>query len=300
MGRACAVCVEADGLEVDASETPLVRAPRSGPPSDAAIDDLDELLIAVKATLGLAVDERPAAATGRWVLDPAGRARTTMLECVTALDKLRAMLAHELGRRQRLELEVFDAQTALAQLRAELAGTQAGEQHARYLALHDGLTLLPNRGFFRERLDHLLARAEPRCEALAVLYIDLDGFKNINDDHGHDAGDELLRIVAARLTRAVRADDMVGRLGGDEFACLIGGLPSREQLGKLARKLFLAVSSPLQIDKLRLSVRPSIGIAMCPSDGDTSDALLKHADAAMYRSKRHQTGYAFFGQRADM
>jgi diguanylate cyclase (GGDEF)-like protein len=132
-----------------------------------------------------------------------------------------------------------------------------------------------------------------------VLYLDLDGFKPINDLHGHDAGDELLRIVAARLARSIRAEDMVCRLGGDEFACLLSDPLNRERLGHLACKLFDAVSAPLQLGPLKLTVRPSIGIAVCPTDGATTDALLKCADAAMYRAKRHQSGYAFFDPQTD-
>ncbi|HJV96339.1 MAG TPA: GGDEF domain-containing protein [Albitalea sp.] len=215
------------------------------------------------------------------------------------LDPLHSTLEHALGRAERLELELFDARTALAQLRAELVGTQAGERRARHSARHDPLTALPNGGYFRERLDHALACADAPNPTLAVLYLDLDGFKLINDTHGHAAGDELLRIVAARLTRAVRAEDMVSRLGGDEFACLLGGMPSRDQMSHLASKLFDAVLAPFQIGELRLSVRPSIGIAMCPTDGVTCDALLKNADTAMYCAKRRQLGCVFFDQCTD-
>ena len=110
----------------------------------------------------------------------------------------------------------------------------------------------------------------------------------------------MLRIVAARLTQTVRAEDMVSRLGGDEFACLLGGLPSREKLSHLARNLVDVVSAPVKIGQIKLTVRPSIGIALCQSDGATAEALLKNADAAMYRAKRGQTGYAFFDQHADV
>ena len=275
----------------------LRRAPRhAGLPSDVAIGDWGGLLSAVQSRLRLAVGERLVEALAPQVHDTAGRIQASVLECVAALDPLHATLKHELGRRQQLEREVLDARTALAQARADLVGTQAGERRARHLALHDSLTSLPNRSFFRERLDDALADPEPRRQALAVLYIDLDGFKRINDTHGHDAGDELLSIVAARLTRAVRAEDMVSRLGGDEFACLLGRLPSRKQLCHVACKLIDAVSAPVKIGKLQLIVRPSIGIAICPSDGATAEALLKNADTAMYSAKRRRTGHEFFDQ----
>lgn len=174
-----------------------------------------------------------------------------------ALNQLHHSMANELGRRQHLELEVFDARTALAQAQAELVGTQAGERRARHLSLHDSLTSLPNRGYFIERLDHALALVAPQRRHLSVMYLDLDDFKPINDAHGHAAGDELLRIVAARLSRVMRADDMVRRLGGDEFGCLLGGLDDRAQLVQLAGKVFDAVSAPFKVGTLRLVVRPS-------------------------------------------
>lgn len=285
-----------DGLVIDTTPTPLSRAPLPSLPADVAIGDLDDLLGAVKGRLTLTVAEPLTALRAN---DEARHIQASVLDCVAALDQLHMTLRHEFGRRQQLELEAFDARTALAQARAELAGTQAGERRARYLALHDGLTSLPNRSCFREQLEQALSQSEPQRQAIAVMYLDLDGFKLVNDAHGHDAGDELLRIVAARLMRAVRAEDTVSRLGGDEFACLLGGMPSREHLAQLARKLFLAVSAPVTIGRLRLNVRPSIGIALCPGDGATAESLLKSADAAMYRAKRQQTGYAFFNQRTD-
>lgn len=278
--------------------TPRALTARPGLPTNDTVDDWDALLNAVKAGLRLAVvgNQRLAATSEPQVHDTASRVQASLLECVAALDQLHTTLKRELGRRRQLELEVFDVHAALARARAELAGTQARERHARHLALHDSLTSLPNRSFFRERLVHALTHVETRRPALAVLYLDLDGFKPINDTHGHDAGDELLRIVAARLNRAVRTDDIVSRLGGDEFACLLAGWLNREQLVRLAGKLFDAVSAPLKIGKLTLTVRPSIGIATYPADGVSAEALLRSADAAMYSAKRHRSCYAFFDQ----
>lgn len=207
--------------------------------------------------------------------------------------RLRQPSAPALDRLRQLEHEIFNIRAELATARVELINMRENEKNARYLSLHDDLTSLPNRSFFRQRLDRALADKEPPHQALAVLYLDLDGFKPLNDAHGHDAGDELLRIVAARLTRAVRAEDMVSRVGGDEFACLLAGVPNRQQVQHLACKLFDAIAAPLKIGTLEFSVRPSIGIATCPTDGATTDTLLKCADAAMYRAKRQRTGYAF-------
>jgi diguanylate cyclase (GGDEF)-like protein len=214
-------------------------------------------------------------------------------QCVAALDQLQATLERELARRPRLELEVFDLQTGLSQARAELAGTRAGEQQARHQALHDGLTALPNRGHFRDRLDLALGHPLAKQSPLTVFFLDLDGFKQVNDQHGHAVGDDLLRIVATRLARSLRADDMVCRWGGDEFAGLLLGAIEPSSLAQMAGKLVNAVSAPMQIGALRLSIRPSIGLAMAPADGTTADVLLRHADAALVRAKRRGGGHAF-------
>ena len=270
------------------------------PPPGVAIADWDDLFSAVKARLKLTVDEWVTASAAANPRGAAARVREGVLECAGALDQLHATLAHEAARRQRLELEIFDTQVALAQARAELAETRAAEQRALHAGSHDALTLLPTRGFFRDRLHHVLARAEPRPQAVTVLYLDLDGLKPISEVHGHDTGDELLRIVAARMARTVRSDAIVGRLGGDEFAFLLTEVPSRERLSHLACSLLEAVSAPLKIGELELRVRPSIGIVTYPTDGTTAEALLKTADAAMVLAKHSPTGYAFFDERAEL
>lgn len=132
--------------------------------------------------------------------------------------------------------------------------------------------------------------------AVAVLYLALDAFKPLNDAHGETTADELLGIVAARLGQLVPAKDCVCRREHDQFACLLDVLPSREQLSHLACKLFDAVAAPCDIGPIKLKVRPSIGIAMCPADGETTEALIRSADAAMHCAQRNQTGYAFFDE----
>lgn len=129
--------------------------------------------------------------------------------------------------------------------------------------------------------------------AFSLLYLDIDSIKLIHDDHGQEIGDGLRCAIAMRLERSLRANDAVNYLGGDRFICLVGGWLDHDQLSHLACKLFDIVSAPFRIELLNVSVRPSIGIAMSPSDGDTSEALLKSADAAMLRAKRMQSGYAF-------
>ena len=218
-----------------------------------------------------------------------------MVECVAGLDQLHQTLSDELTRRKHLQLQVVLAQAALARKHIELQGTRAQERRARYLARHDGLTTLPNRGHFCKCLDQALEQENPAAvlPALAVFFLDLDGFKHINDTHGHDKGDEVLKIVGARIKQAVRTDDMVGRLGGDEFACFLTGFPGRDQIFQQANKIFDAVSAQMAVGDLVLEIRPSIGIAVWPQDGVTGAALLQQADQAMYRAKRNGAGIAF-------
>jgi diguanylate cyclase (GGDEF)-like protein len=216
---------------------------------------------------------------------------------VATIEDLRATLAAETGRRQQLEREVLNVRSALERARADLAGTQAGERQARHLALHDGLTRLPNRRYFQQRLEQALASASAEHRGLAVLFLDLDDFKPVNDLYGHDAGDEVLRIVAARLARVVRSEDMMSRLGGDEFACLPADTLNLEQLSQLAAKLVGVVSAPMKVGRLTLTIRPSIGVAIYPADGRTAGELLSNADTAMYGAKRERCGYAFCDRR---
>jgi diguanylate cyclase len=266
-----------------------LRAAGERPTQVMAQADWDLMFQAVATRLRLTLGAATAAHS-------AGRISTIALECVQALEQLHAELTQERSQRRHIETELCQAMFALAHARQELNGTQADARRARHLALHDSLTALPNRRGFNERLDQALA---PPGAALAVFYLDLDGFKLINDSHGHGVGDELLRIVATRLAHAMRAEDMVCRMGGDEFACLLVDPMDREQLSGLACKLFDTVSAPVQVGTLSLSVRPSIGIAMSPTDGLAGDVLLRSADAAMYHAKRQRMGYAFYNRPAD-
>jgi len=213
------------------------------------------------------------------------------------VEQLRTSLAREHLRCLALEAEVSRVSAALERARNELIGTRDGERRARHRALHDELTGLPNRRCFLEHLARTLAAVDgAQPLSIGVLYVDLDGFKAINDVHGHAAGDALLRIVAARMSGAVRTDDMLSRLGGDEFACMPIDVAGRDSMRRLARKLFDAVSAPVTIDGLVLRVRPSIGIALFPADGACAQTLLASADAAMYAAKRQGSGHAFYGQ----
>lgn len=195
-------------------------------------------------------------------------------------------LRKEIDHRRELEEQV-------AHLRARLAAVSAEAKHARHCALHDELTGVANRTLFMDRLHHSLIEARRHSRHVALLFVDLDGFKQVNDSLGHDAGDQLLVTVARRLSATLRAEDTVGRFGGDEFVCLFQDVPDRSHLARLAIKLGAAISSPCSVGGHRVQIRASIGIAVSPRDGAMADALLKAADAAMYRAKISGQGHAF-------
>ena len=159
------------------------------------------------------------------------------------------------------------------------------EEQIEYQAYHDALTGLPNRLLFRDRLTVALAHARRHETSLAVMFLDLDRFKNVNDTLGHTLGDELLRIVADRLRHVLREGDTIARMGGDEFTILLSDLRSAEDAAKIAQKLLDAVAEPMPIEGHELFVTTSIGISLYPDDGDSADSLLKNADNAMYRAK---------------
>jgi diguanylate cyclase (GGDEF)-like protein len=156
----------------------------------------------------------------------------------------------------------------------------------RHAATHDALTGLPNRVLLADRLRQAIARASRHQMRFAVLVVDLDRFKSINDSLGHIAGDELLQEVAHRLSRLLRKDDTLARLGGDEFVLLIHEVSTPQDAEEVARKVLSQVALPVQLAGLDVHVSPSVGISLCPDDGGDSETLLQHADAAMYHAKK--------------
>jgi diguanylate cyclase len=170
--------------------------------------------------------------------------------------------------------------------------SSAAKQYARIqrLAYHDALTGLPNRKLFLERLRRAIRRARAQRGMLAVMFLDLDRFKRVNDSLGHTFGDRLLKAVAERLRAAVRKVDPVARLSGDEFTILLEHLRGPAVAGALAKKLVALMRQPFAIDGRRLTIGASVGIGLYPKDGKSADALLARADAAMYRAKGSRGG----------
>ncbi|MEG4108630.1 EAL domain-containing protein [Microcoleus sp. S13_C5] len=169
------------------------------------------------------------------------------------------------------------------------------EAMIRHQASHDPLTGLPNRLLFNERLSLALASAHQKGEMLAVIFLDLDRFKNVNDTLGHPVGDLLLQSVSRRLTNCLRVGDSMARWGGDEFTVLLYNINSPEEATKICQQIIQCLSSPFDFEGLELYIKASLGIALAPYDGEDAETLLKNADAAMYKAKQKgRNNYQFY------
>ncbi len=179
-------------------------------------------------------------------------------------------------------------QRALQACHLALAQSQAREQRALRMAAHDALTGLPNRRAFDQQYGLALQQHAKAAHVFCLLFIDLDGFKTVNDELGHAAGDALLQVVGQRLVRGMRRDDFVGRLGGDEFVCLLPDLQSTAQARMLADKLVEAITAPCRVGRVTVRIGATVGAAIYPRDGHSTVTLLAHADQAMRDAKVHK------------
>lgn len=184
-----------------------------------------------------------------------------------------------------IAIEDHGASRYLRGISEDITERRANEARNVHLAHHDGLTDLPNRTLFHERLAEALTTRRRTGHLVAVLCIDLDRFKDVNDNLGHGAGDTLLQEVARRLRNCVRSDDMVARLGGDEFAVVQPSLASSEEARRVAACIISVLEETFRIDDQDVTAGASVGIATAPSDGESAELLLRHADMALYRAK---------------
>jgi len=203
-------------------------------------------------------------------------------ECAADLHQVNRNLAKEISARKKLEKRMDD--------------TAAEEEKNRYLAYHDTTTGLANRALFNDRIEQALAQSERHDRAFAVLFIDLDKFKAINDAFGHGAGDKVLQTVATRLQTCVREEDTVSRIGGDEFLCLLMEVNDEADVAHIAEAIVGTIAQIEPLGESQLKVTASIGIAIYPGDGTTAEALIKNADSSMYRAKQKGEGYSFFNR----
>ncbi len=195
----------------------------------------------------------------------------------------------DITQRKRLEAELVQSNAELRQM----------EHQLRQMAYHDSLTGLPNRDLFLSRLDQALQWASTRDQMVAVCFLDLDGFKAINDTYGHTMGNHLLHAVAQRLNQALRSSDLVARFGGDEFVVLLPGIHTSQDVVTVVGKILDGLVEPFCIESATIPVTTSIGIGLYPLDATDADGLLQKADAAMYAAKdMGKNGYAFAKQNA--
>ncbi|HUG77329.1 MAG TPA: diguanylate cyclase [Burkholderiales bacterium] len=179
----------------------------------------------------------------------------------------------------------------------DVTARKAREEAVRFLAYHDALTGLPNRRLLDDRLAQAIHLAQRHDRKLAVILIDLDEFKQVNDLLGHRAGDDVLRDVARRLAACVRRADTLARHGGDEFVILLPDLPAESDCGVVAEKVLRALAPEFRVEGRSLAVGASLGISVFPSDAGDGDALLRNADAAMYRAKQQgRNRFCFYGR----
>ncbi len=198
----------------------------------------------------------------------------------------------------RTEAELIERAADVARIAIERS---EAERRIQQLAHYDPLTGLPNRALFGQALEHALRRAERASRSLALLFVDVDRFKNINDTLGHDAGDRLLQEAGARLRQSLRASDIVARFGGDEFIVLLEDLPQIAYVTSTAAKLRDVLADAVRIDGQEFHVTASIGIAIYPDDGRDAQTLQKNADIAMYRAKdQGRNGYCFYSPHANV
>ena len=230
-------------------------------------------------------------------------------ECTSLLGSQTAGVLSRLKRMRRQISEIRKAQLPLAQANKELAAVALRAEviaeaavlkldELAHLSHHDLLTNLPNRVLMRDRLDNAIAMADRHGRRFALLFVDLDGFKHINDTLGHSIGDRVLQHVARRLTRSIRASDTVSRHGGDEFLVLLPEICQPSDAAMIAGKLLDAICKPSRIDEHVLLLSASVGASIYPNDAADADTLISCADKAMYWAKQRGPGrFEFYAAR---
>ena len=220
--------------------------------------------------------------------------RTMQVSCVPHLGPLTQYGSEVLGFYM-LANDVTALKRAQEDLRFAAVQLQHDARRLEFLAHHDTLTGLPNRAMFADRAREAVAHARRHDKSAAFLFLDMDNFKQVNDGLGHDVGDGLLKVMAARLRASVRGDDFVARIGGDEFCVLLQDIAEPREAAAVAQKLLAELAKPCQVGEHEVGSGASIGIACVPQDGDDVGTLLRLADHAMYRAKQlGRNGYQFF------
>lgn len=271
------------------AQAPLVRALDQSEQVRVKVEECATDLSSVNTVLRQEIAEGVPVAAVEEALERSEGVETKVQECVDDLATVNDALAEEIDERHLLEDQLSSSHSALAESRVQ-------ERKARHLSLHDAVTGLPNMTLFNDRLESGLAQAARHAWRLAVMFIDLDKFKNVNDSHGHEVGDRVLRMVAQRLGRFVRGGDTVCRRSGDEFLLLMLEAKDEDTVAGFARKIVENVSTTCEVAGVQVAVSASIGIAIFPEDGQSAAELLGHADTAMYAAKERGLGVMLSSQ----
>lgn len=243
------------------------------------VDEVAENLSSVTDVLNHPAAAKDPAQTIDVAIELSGSAEGKAQEAADKLTVVNRALAREVHARHALEVKLDSVIQETAQ--------------AVHVSLHDDLTGLPNRALFNDRLEHGLAQAKRHGFTLSVMFIDLNGFKAINDHYGHATGDAVLQSIADRLLENTREDDTVSRHGGDEFLYLLTSIDDDTYIAQIADKIAFAIQQPCRLTVGDLVVKASIGISCYPKDGSTPAELIESADKAMYQAKRAQVDYVF-------
>jgi diguanylate cyclase len=261
----------------------LARSEKVQAKVEACADDLASVNDVVKTKIA----EGATTVAAHTALASTAKVESKVRESADDLHEVNESLAQGLD-------DLKQTETALTKSREALADTEATLATARLRALHDAATSLPNRELFNDRLTHAISMAERHGWTLAVMFLDLDRFKSINDTHGHSAGDYVLKEIAKRLLDHSREEDTVCRNGGDEFLYLLMDPQGKENIKRIANHVLENIAQPMAIDDLQLVIKASIGVAVYPDNGTTGEQLIRNADAAMYRAKNQMRGSVFF------
>ena len=257
---------------------------------EAAADDLASANDIVKKNIA----EGATTLSAHKALATSEKVESKVQECVDDLHEVNETLSKGIDDLKRIEIALTKSRQALADTEVALATAEKEEKKAQLRALHDSTTGLPNRDLFDDRLAHAISLAERHAWTLAVMFVDLDRFKSINDTHGHAAGDMVLKEVSKRLLQNSREEDTVCRNGGDEFLYLVVNPQGRENIERIAGAVLEEIAQPIDFEDLRLVIKSSIGIAVYPDNGTTGEQLIKNADSAMYGAKKSMSGCVFF------
>lgn len=277
-------------LPLDALETALEQSHDVKAKVEAWADDLASANDDAKERIAEGSTTVPAAE----VLQTGLAAEQTVQECADDLQHVTRNLAHGVDEVKSVEQALARSREALAESEQALATSRDAERTSSQRAMHDQKTGLPNRTLFDDRLAQAIAGAERHSWTLAVMFLDLDRFKLINDTHGHAAGDFVLTVVAQRLKSHARDEDTVCRNGGDEFLYLLINPSTRDDVARIAAQVQAAIAEPIGLDALQFAITPSIGIALYPEHGSSAEQLIAHADAAMYKAKQFGSACEFF------